>query len=39
MNVMEQRVIGIKTRIQDLMKLRDEIQRLHEAGRQLPEDV
>lgn len=39
MNVMDQRVAEIETRIQDLIKLRDEIQVLHEAGRQLPEDV
>lgn len=39
MNVMEQRVAEIETRIQDLVKLRDEIQTLHQVGRQLPEDV
>ena len=39
MNAMEQRVAEIETRVQDLVKLRDEIQTLHQAGRQLPEDV
>jgi DNA-binding transcriptional MerR regulator len=39
MNAMEQRVAEIETRIQDLVKLRDEIQTLHQAGCQLPEDV
>ena len=38
-NIMEQRVAEIETRIQDLVKLRDEIQVLHEAGRKLPQDV
>ena len=39
MNVMEQRVAEIETRIQDLVKLHDEIQTLHNAGRQMPEDI
>jgi len=39
MNVMEQRVEEIEARIQDLVQLRDEIEFLHEAGKQLPEDV
>lgn len=39
MTVMEQRVEEIEARIQDLVQLRDEIEFLHEAGQQLPEDV
>ena len=39
MDVMEKRVAEIEARIQDLVKLRDEIQVLHEVGRKLPEDV
>lgn len=39
LTVMEQRVEEIEARIQDLVQLRDEIEFLHEAGQQLPEDV
>jgi DNA-binding transcriptional MerR regulator len=39
MSVMQERMEEIERRIQDLEKLRDEIKDLHEAGKQLPEDV
>lgn len=39
LDVMAERIEEIEARIKDLEKLRDEIQVLHEAGRQLPEDV
>lgn len=39
MMVMEQRIEEIENRIRDLQKMRDEIKRLHEAGKQLPHDV
>jgi DNA-binding transcriptional MerR regulator len=39
MRVMEQRIEEIENRIRDLQKMRDEIKRLHEAGKQLPDDV
>jgi hypothetical protein len=39
MRVMEQRIEEIENRMRDLQKMRDEIKRLHEAGKQLPDDV
>ncbi len=39
MMVMERRIEEIENRIRDLQKMRDEIKRLHEAGKQLPQDV
>jgi len=39
MAVMERRIDEIETRIRDLQNMRDEISRLHEVGKQLPEDV
>jgi len=39
MMVMERRIEEIENRIRDLQRMRDEIKRLHEAGKQLPEDV
>ncbi|QPC83050.1 heavy metal-responsive transcriptional regulator [Phototrophicus methaneseepsis] len=39
MMVMERRIEEIENRIRDLQRVRDEIKRLHEAGKQLPEDV
>jgi MerR family mercuric resistance operon transcriptional regulator len=39
MTVMEQRIEEIENRIRDLQRMRDEIQQLYEAGKQLPEDV
>ncbi len=39
MMVMERRIEEIENRIRDLQKMRDEIKHLHEAGKQLPQDV
>ena len=39
MNLMDERIDEIEERIRDLEKLRDELKVLHNAGRQLPEDV
>ncbi len=39
MTVMERRIDEIETRIRDLQRMKDEIKHLHEAGKQLPEDV
>ena len=39
MRVMERRIEEIESRIRDLQRMRDEIQYLYEAGKQLPEDV
>jgi DNA-binding transcriptional MerR regulator len=39
MDVMQTRLTEIETRIHDLERLHDEIQYLHAAGSQLPEDV
>ncbi len=39
MDLMEERIGEIEQRIQDLERLRTEIKTLHEAGKQLPEDV
>ena len=39
MNVMQERIKEIETRIIDLERLRDEIEYLHHAGSLLPEDI
>ena len=39
MNLMGDQIEQITTRIRDLERLRDELTALHEAGKQLPEDV
>jgi DNA-binding transcriptional MerR regulator len=39
MTVMVHRIEEIENRIRDLQKIRDEIKRLYEAGKELPADV